>query len=230
MIKRVFFTKRDVQDINKVVGLNLRAARDNSGMSMGEVMEAVWGVTNNKNRICEIERGKKNLTLVDMLLFQELYGCSLDYLCGLSVAPEVDSLAGTVNHAFNQSQAMIDMLTQNMAGVLVNHIKSVAKDDSLALLDSAKNLVAVIQDELGGKVPSPALSKALRDTSDTVRSIESAQKKQNLAVKTQMDQRCSRIDKQDKHHMMIDKRRSYQYSMPLPKPHVVESECEVVYE
>lgn len=227
-MKRVFFTKRDIQDINKIVGLNLARARDNSGMSMSEVMEAIWGVTNNKNRICEIERGKKNLTLVDMLLFQELYGYSLDYLCGLSVEPEVDSLAGTVNHAYNQSQKMIDMLTENMAGVLVSHIKSVAKDDSLALLDSAKSLIAAVQGELGGKVPSIALSKALRETSDTVRSIETAQKKQQLAVKTQMEQRCSRIDKQDKHHMMIDKRRNYQYSIPLPKPHI--SDSGVVYE
>lgn len=230
MIKRVFYTKRDIQDINKVVGLNLRAARDNSGLSMGQVMESIWGVTNNKNRICEIERGKKNLTLVDMLLFQELYGYSLDYLCGLSVEPEVDSLAGTVNHAFNQSQVMIDMLVQKMGGVLVEHIKTVAKEDSLALLDGAKNLIAVIQNELGGQVPSLALSKALRDTSDTIRSIETEQKKQQLAVKTQVDQRCSRIDKKDHHHMMVDKRRGYQFSLSLPKPHVIEQDCEVMCE
>lgn len=228
MIERLIYTKRDVEDINKIVGLNLRAARNNSDLSMSDVMQAIWGVSKNKNRLSEIETGKKNLTLVDMLLFQELYGQSLDFMCGLSVEPEVDALAGTVNHVFKQSHSMIEMLTQDMASVLVNHVKSIAKDDTLALLDSAKQLCTVIKTELDGKLPSPQLSKALRDTSDVIRCIDKKQTRQEMAVKTQMTQCCERVDKNDGHHLMRDRRRNYQFSLPLPKPRILNERCEGV--
>ena len=219
MIERVSYTKRDIEDINKIVGLNLRAARYNAGLSMKEVMQAIWGVTKNKNRLSEIENGKKNLTLVDMLLFQELYGQSLDYMCGLSVEPEVDALAGTVNHVVRQSHSMIESLTLDMANVLINHVKSISQDDTLALLETAKQLCSVIKVELDGKIPSPHLSKALRANNDVIRSIESKQTRQQMAVKTQMAQCCDAVD-QVGHQLMKDRRSNYQFSLPLPKPHI----------
>ncbi|MFP3490463.1 hypothetical protein R0K20_22960, partial [Staphylococcus sp. SIMBA_130] len=82
-------------------------------------------VSNNRNRISEIENGKKNLTLIDLLIFQDLYGQSLDYICGLSIEPEIDILAGTVNHVVTQSHAIIEMMTAELASVVVDHMKSI---------------------------------------------------------------------------------------------------------
>lgn len=221
-VKRISYTKRDIADINRIVGHNLRKARDSEGIRVSDAMWAIYGVTNNRNRISEIENGHKNLTLIDMLMFQELYGKSLDYLCGLSVEPEVDMLAGTVNHVVNQSQSMIERLTLQVAEVLVGHVKSVSKDNSVALVDCAKNLCGVIKDELDGRLPSPHLSKALRETLDTLRAIEAEQERERRAVETQMVQRCERMDKEDGHLLLSDRKKSYQFSLPLPKPHIID--------
>ena len=47
--KRLGYTKRDIKSINITIGLNLAAARRNAGMTQTDVMQAVWGVSNNRN-------------------------------------------------------------------------------------------------------------------------------------------------------------------------------------
>ena len=78
MTKRSGYTKRDIKNINIIIGKNLKEARKNAGMSQTDVMRIVWGVSNNRNRISEIENGKKSLSLIDLLIFQDLYSQSLD--------------------------------------------------------------------------------------------------------------------------------------------------------
>jgi|GEM_PF-1477115 len=221
--KRIIYTNRDIKDVNEVLGANLRAARNNAGLSQSDVMKAIWGVTDNRNRICEIEKGRKSLTVIEILKFQELYGCSLDYLCGLSVEPELDALAGTVNHVVNQSRDMVDFLTNQMAEVLIGHVKSVSQDNLGALLENAKALCNQIKSDLpAGQIPSIQMAKALRDAQDTIRIIEDEILKQQMAVQTQLSQRMERVDLEDKHHMMLDRRRGYQFSLPLPRPQVID--------
>ena len=137
--KRLGYTKRDVKNINVTVGLNLAAARRNAGMTQTEVMQAVWGVSNNRNRISEIENGKKDLTLIDLLIFQNLYGQSLDYICGLSTEPEVDMLAGTINHVVTQSHCLIEMMASELASVVVGHMKAINQNDHAALLQETRD-------------------------------------------------------------------------------------------
>lgn len=228
--KKIEYTNRDIKDINEVLGANLRAARNNAGLSQSDVMKAIWGVSDNRNRICEIEKGRKSLTVIEILKFQELYGCSLDYLCGLSVEPELDGIAGTVNHVVNQSLGMVDFLTKQMAEVLIDHVKSVSMDNALALVEKAKALCNQIKSDLpAGQIPSIEMAKALRETQALVRDIECDLQKQQMAVQTQLSQRMERVDLEDKHHMMLDRRRGYQFSLPLPRPHII-NDGEVAYE
>lgn len=228
MAKRLGFTKRDLKSINVTIGLNLAAARRNAGMSQTEVMQAVWGVSNNRNRISEIENGKHNLSLADLLIFQDLYGQSMDYILGLSCEPELDMLAGTVNHVVNQSQALIQMLTTELASVMVTHVKSICKNDHEALLASAKQLCEIIKSDSkalnAGVAFNNPVSKAVIDVMEVVRAIEVKQARQVQAVDMQMAQIADRVDKEDRHRLLKDRDQHYQYSVRLLKPKVMDDE------
>ncbi|WLG15009.1 helix-turn-helix transcriptional regulator [Psychrobacter cibarius] len=222
MAKRSGYTRRDIKNINVTVGLNLAAARRNAGMSQTEVMQAVWGVSNNRNRISEIENGKKDLTLIDLLIFQDLYGQSLDYICGLSTEPEIDMLAGTVNHVVNQSHALIEMLTGNVADVIVSHVKSICKNDHAALLDASKRLCSIVREDHKADSASVETVVAASTVMRVVRSIEVKQARQAQAIDTQMMQITERVDREDRHRLLKDRDRHYQYSIPLPAPMIID--------
>lgn len=219
MAKRSGYTKRDIKEINVTIGLNLAAARRNAGMSQTEVMKAVWGVSNNRNRISEIENGKKNLTLIDLLIFQDLYGQSLDYICGLSIEPEIDILAGTVNHVVNQSHAIIEMLTTELASVVVDHMKSICANDYEALLTRTKELCEAIKSD---HCISEPITQATREVMHVIRKIEVDQARKINAVDTQMMQIKERVNNEDRHYLLRDRNKNYQYSMPLLKPEMID--------
>ena len=215
MAKKICYSKRHVKEINVMVGLNLRAARRNAGMSQTDVMKALWNVSNSRNRISEIETGKKDLTLIDLLLFHQLYGQSIDYICGLSVEPEVDMMAGTVNHLVTQAHGMIEMLTGELAGVLVTHLKSICKNDHEALLESVKTLIDVVKSEDKLNRASPSIVAASSNLAGIVAAIDAKQARQVKAVDTQMTQIVDRIDKHDRHRLMRDIGKDYQFSIPM---------------
>lgn len=228
MAKRLGYTKRDVKNINVTIGLNLAAARRNAGMTQTEVMQAVWGVSNNRNRISEIENGKKDLTLIDLLIFQNLYGQSLDYICGLSTEPEVDMLAGTVNHVVNQSRKLIEMLTAELASVMVSHVKSIAKDDTEALIDKVNNLIDSMQKSIDPRSDEYiTLMQHMNDVRQVLRHIDVKKARQTQAVDMQMTQIAERVDKEDKHRILCDMDKHYQYSIPLIAPEELD-EADVV--
>lgn len=213
--KRLGFTDKQLKQIRLIVGKNLAAARRNAGMTQSEVMLKVWGVDNTRNRISEIENGNKDLTLVDLLIFQNLYGQSLDYICGLSTEPELDMLASTVNHVVNQSRGMVNYLTQELASTLVEHIKAISKNDHEALLEESKALCGAIIDS---KYNDPIVTERLANLMRTVKRIESKQARQAMAVESHMMQIKERLDKDNKHMMLSDLDLEYQYSLPLPEP------------
>lgn len=226
--KRLGYTKRDIKSINITIGLNLAAARRNAGMTQTDVMQAVWGVSNNRNRISEIENGKKDLTLIDLLVFQNLYGQSLDYICGLSTEPEVDMLAGTVNHVVNQSRKLIEMLTNELASVMVGHVKSIAKDDTEALIDKVNSLINAMQKSIDPRSDEYiALMQHMNDVRQVLRHIDVQQARQVQAVDMQMTQIAERVDKEDKHRLLCDMDKHYQYSIPLIAPKELD-EADVV--
>lgn len=222
MAKRLGFTKREIKQLNVMIGINLKAARDNAGMTMSDVMKAVWGVGNNRNRIGEIETGRKNITVAELMIFQELYGQSLDYICGLSCEPELDMLAGTVNHVVNQSHSIIETAATEFASVLVTHMKSICKNDHEALLDCAKTLCSAVKLEYTDKEVSPKVGFATNDMMRIIRSIEIKQARQAVAVEMQMTQITERANKLDRQNLWRDRNKHYQYSMPLTKPQFID--------
>lgn len=226
--KKIKYSPRDIKEINVIVGINLAAARRNAGMSQTDVMKAIWGVSTNRNRISEIETGKKDLTLIDLLKFQELYGQSLDYMCGLSVEPEIDMMAGTVNHVVTQARSMIDMLTDELAGAMVNHLKSICQNDYEALLGTAKELSDVVRSENKLNRASPDIVKATSNLLNIIGYIEAKQERQAKAVNTQMIQVAERVDTQDKHRLLSDRSKAYQFSLPIPCTSQIDSVVDMV--
>lgn len=214
--KRLGFTDKQLKQIRVTVGRNLAAARKNAGMTQAEVMRIVWNVDNNRNRISEIENGNKDLTLTDLLIFQNLYNQSLDYICGLSVEPELDMLASTVNHVVTQSRAIVEHLTEQFAETITEHMKSICVNDQEALLAEAKQLCRLLKEQEVQK--DSQIAQSAKSLMSTIRKIESKQARQIMAVETQMMQIKQRLDKEDKHIMLSDLDCDYQYSLPLPEP------------
>ena len=216
MAKTIEFTERDLVNIRIIIGANLKAARLNAGLTQTGVMNAIYGVSNNRNRISEVETGrKKEITVTELLKFQELYGQSLDYICGLSTEPEMDMLAGSVNHVVNQSQSLVEMLTTQVANVVVSQMKVIAKDDHAALIAQTKALCNTTKrDYQNGLVGMDSL-QAVNRAMHVIRNIEVKQARQAQAVESQMTQISERLSSQDGHKLIRDRDKHYQYSLPI---------------
>ena len=222
MAKQTGYTKRDLKRINVIMGANLQAARKNAGMTQTDVMKEIWGVSNSRNRISEIENGKKDLSLVDLLVFQRIYGQSIDYICGLSCEPEVEMLAGTVNHIVSLSHNLIEKVTTKFSEVLVGHMKAMCKSDHEALLARSQTLCNAVKTVYTDREVSPAVGRATNDVMQVMRVIETKKAIQTKKVETQMMQIMERMDQQDGHRLIRDRDEPYQYSMALPCPDMMD--------
>ncbi|MDO5769965.1 MAG: helix-turn-helix transcriptional regulator [Psychrobacter sp.] len=218
MSKKVEFTPKEKDNFLSMLGNNLKIARKAASMSQTDVMRILWGVENNRNRICEIETGKKDISVLDFMLLQDLYKVSADYLLGLSVEYEVDALAGTVNHIVNQSTGLIEQMTSEFSKVLVNHLKKVSKGDNEALLEASKRLWSAIFKYIPSEDIPTDVAQAMSEVASVIRHIEISKARQQMQVETQMMQIKERMDKQDKHMMISDLPRINCLSNQLPLP------------
>lgn len=135
--------KRD-KNMLKVIGQNLKVARQVSGRTTTEMMRLIWKAEpgeKNLNRISEIENGLQTPSLSVLVELAEIYGCSLDYIFGLSPEFERDLIAsqtGVVVTAIREtSMDMCDSMTRAVLGLIGNMPPVVGQ----ALLDSAKRAV-----------------------------------------------------------------------------------------
>ena len=232
MTIRITYTERDLKNIRVIMGHNLRAARENAQMSMTDVMKAIYGVSNNRNRICEIETArKKELTLSEMLRFQALYGQSLDFMCGLSVEPELDMLAGSVNHAVNQAHSLVETITEQVSEIVVSQLKTVAKDDHATLIQQAKALCDAVKKDHQKGLASHESLVAVGRTMHVIRQIEVKQARNAQAVETQMIQIKERLLATNGHKLIRDRNKQYQYSLPITIiPQVVNGETGIQHD
>lgn len=221
MTIKIKYTERDLQNIRNIIGFNLRAARKNARLSQSDVMKAIYGVSNNRNRVSEIETGtKKEITISEILKFQRLYGQSLDYICGLSTEPDIDMVAGSVNHIVNQSQALVEFITTEISEVVVNQMKAVAKDDHIALIEQSKSLCDSVKADYRDGRASPESLHVVSRLMYIIRAIEVKQARQKQAIETQMIQITERLSNKDEHRMIRDMDKHYQYSIPI---HIIDT-------
>lgn len=128
----------------KVIGHNLKTARRVANKTTKEVMRHVWKAepnSTNLNRISEIENGLQIPSLSVLVELAELYGCSLDYIFGLSPEFERDltaSKTGLIITAMRETGLdMADSLSKSLIRLVDNMPPLVGQ----GLLDAAKKAV-----------------------------------------------------------------------------------------
>lgn len=132
------------KNINKVIGHNLRTARKIANKTTKEVMRTIWGAdptSNNLNRISEIENGllaPSNSVLVELA---ELYGCSLDYIYGLSPEFERDLSAGKTGLIITAMRETGLDMADSLSKALVRLADNMPPLVGQSLLDASKKCV-----------------------------------------------------------------------------------------
>ncbi|WP_417211982.1 helix-turn-helix transcriptional regulator [Acinetobacter venetianus] len=128
----------------KVVGANLKVARKIANKTSKEIMRTVWKADENSknlNRISEIENGLQLPSFSVLVELAELYGCSLDYIFGLSPEYERDltaSKTGLIITAMRETGLdMADSLSKALIRLTDNMPPLVGQ----SLLDAAKKCV-----------------------------------------------------------------------------------------
>lgn len=206
--------------LKKMIGSNLKSERANLQLTYTQVSTAIWGDTKSgsRSKICGIEAGNRALSVMELLAFQRLYGFSIDYICGLSTESEPDVMSGTVNQVANRIQGLVENLTAEITSVVASNLKPTNKNDSQALLASAKLMCSQLAAEInkGNKDLPKELIESTRRTMFIIKKIEAEAERQDKQISMQVTQIKDRLDKEDRHIMQRDLKKPYQqYSLPL---------------
>lgn len=135
--------------LQKTIGKNLKTARQHvAGMSMLEVMQKVWGISDRKNRLSEIENGARMPSPYILLRLSVLYGVSLDFIFGLSHDIERDlecSRAGRIVQGLRETALdMVDKISMSLA----KQVNILPRTDALVVRDRALDIVCFLRKTL----------------------------------------------------------------------------------
>lgn len=217
------FTVAESLFLKKMIGNNLRVARNDHNLTHTQVMKEIWGITKSRSKICEIEAGTRSISVMELLAFQRLYGQSIDYWCGLSVEQDVDHTAGMVNHVTNRMGRLVESLTSEITSIVASQLKSICKNDTHALMSSAKMMCSHVMSgsNKAGNSFSPELIEAAKRTMFIINKISAEYERQDKEISMQITQIKERFDKEDSHIMQKDMKNTYhQYALPLPHKNI----------
>lgn len=141
--KRLSRHERD-KKMAKVIGHNLKVARKLDNKTTKEVMRAVWAAdpsSNNLNRISEIENGLTMPSPSVLVELVELYGCSLDYIYGLSPEFERDPTTGRTGLIITSMRETGLDIGDAISRALVRLADNLPPLVGQSLLDAAKKCV-----------------------------------------------------------------------------------------
>ncbi|WP_151765737.1 helix-turn-helix domain-containing protein [Acinetobacter colistiniresistens] len=136
------------KNINKVIGHNLKTARKVANKTTKEVMRAVWGAdpsSSNLNRISEIENGLMTPSPSVLVELAQLYGCSLDYIYGISPEFESDLAAGNTGLIINAMRETCLDMADSLSSSLVRLAGNMPPLVGQQLLDASKKCVHEFQ-------------------------------------------------------------------------------------
>lgn len=144
MNKPFFF---DEKRLYKVVGENSRRAREIAGLTRRDAQKRVWGDGIDKmppNIISIHEDGNKKIDLVTIYRMCIEYGCSADYLLGLSNEFERDLAASYNGLVFNSVRGSVLEATTRICDNLNGLLDRLPPFQGELLRSSAKNTIEVI--------------------------------------------------------------------------------------
>lgn len=143
-------TKGEVElKLQKIIGINLKTARQQVAlMSMSEVMQKVWGISDRKNRLSEIENGARMPSPYLILRLCTLYGVSIDYVFGVSHDIEKDlesSRAGRIVQGLRETALdMVDRIGEQLA----QQVSVMPRSEALLVRDRALDLVCYLRNKV----------------------------------------------------------------------------------
>ena len=212
------YSENDCLLINKVIGNNLRVARQTAGYTQSQVMDITWD-KKNRNRISDIENGKVTIDIYTFLILVDLYGQSVDFILGRSCEPINDVKAAFVNNVKLNTHKFIQPIIDSMTEVVVNNIKRHDIDKYLELMVAAKNLsIYAVTNAAKINSQNPELYAMLSKLGDICRSLEVKEAQSMVQMQAQLDAIAERHDKEDGHLLMSDVLGKKQYTLPLPEP------------
>lgn len=213
------YSKNDCILIDKVIGNNLRVARQNAGYTQSQVMDMIWDDKKNRNRISEIENGKVTIDIYTFLILVDLYGQSVDFILGRSCEPINDVMAASVNNVKLNLQKYLEPIFEKATETVIEHIKSIDKDDNLELLKVCDDIGHyTFANGLKLAQDNPELYKLLHNLMNVTRKIRINEAKRERQMYAQLEAIEHRHDKEDGHLLMSDLLRKQQYTLPLPEP------------
>lgn len=158
------------QLLQLTIGKNLKTARQHvADMSMREVMIKVWGISNSKNRLSEIENGSRMPSPFILLRLSLLYGVSLDYIFGVSSDIERDlesSRAGRITQGLRE--IAID-LVDKIGDTLAKQVSVLPRMEAVTLKDKSLQMVYLLRKvECNEKGISPEDFDSLIELSESI--------------------------------------------------------------
>lgn len=208
-----------------MLGYNLQLARRWSGMTQEQVMLAIWPSKTRaidgkvrKNRISEIESGMVAPGAPILYRLCSLYGVSVDFVMGISAEPEVDATAGRVGMLYHGLQACIETAVESLCQQASNHILSMPKPYTMALLDAAKQvwrIYAASADRLSEQTP---LNQAMSDMMQQARQYEREMALQMRRLETSMAEIREPVVQQKKMSGKLGKSVGLSQKVSTPEP------------
>lgn len=115
----------DEKKLWRVIGINARKARDIAGLTQQEAQQQIFNYENKQmhaNRISELENGSKKVDVKVLYKMAIVYGCSVDYLMGISAEFERDYAAshnGIIHQSMRGMMLEIgDRLSSNLSALI----------------------------------------------------------------------------------------------------------------
>jgi transcriptional regulator with XRE-family HTH domain len=126
--------------LQKTIGKNLKAARIYAKRSLAEVMLAIWGIADNKNRLKEIESGSRMPSPFILHRLSALYKVSLDFIFGLSHEIERDEVCAEGGRTAQALRELGLDIIEQVNAILSKQVGVLPRSEAMVLLEEAKEL------------------------------------------------------------------------------------------
>lgn len=189
--QEVLATQYFKNEVARQIGKNLAIARRLAGFSQTQVMENVFSLVDQKNRLSEIENGK----MPDTFLLQRLcvyYGVSADWVLGFTAEPDVDRNASRASilfrGLFEAILPTVRSVTMELSSVGAQFIEKMPESEVMDVIESAKSLIKVSTQS------SNEIRPELSQLMNAVRNCEVRMSRQQRELYKQLDDMAGKTE------------------------------------
>lgn len=198
----------DEKRLYKVVGINAERARQIAGLSRKEAQQKIWRYKNpdmHPNRISELETGNKKIDLKTFYRISVEYGCSPDYLLGLSDEFERNTAASYTGMVFNSVRGSVLEATDRICQQMSQVVRYLPPFQGELLRSSSRNMLDAIDrysQDLAFRAGYPELIAQASELREAIQSFDMYLSKQMRIIElNMMDQIHHRDDEMSNRNM-----------------------------